>query len=155
MNFSWGTSELFTIFAVIKDITENKYNLYKSHRSSIIEESKCISHRLINIFMSLCRVGRQKIVEMRGSRGGQGSGSLPEQSQWWPAYSGIWILSPTKNKKNVKVGPPLTKLSGSAHGRTSWSLIQPFIRFKHCNVEFCYCALGLQIKMHNLMLLFF
>ena len=35
----------------------------------------------------------------------------------WLAYSGIWILSSTKNKQNkvVKVGPPLTKLSGSAH----------------------------------------
>ena len=35
-----------------------------------------------------------------------------------PAYSGIWILptSPlsTKQKKIVKVGPPLTKFSGSA-----------------------------------------
>ena len=34
----------------------------------------------------------------------------------WPAYSGIWLLSPLINlKKGVKVGPPLTKLSGSAH----------------------------------------
>ena len=31
-----------------------------------------------------------------------------------PAYSAICILPPLK--KNVKVGPPLTKLSGSAHG---------------------------------------
>ena len=35
----------------------------------------------------------------------------------WPANSGIWILSLLiKLKKNVvKVGPPLTKLSGSVH----------------------------------------
>ena len=33
-----------------------------------------------------------------------------------PVYSGIWILPPLINLKNVvKVGPPLTKLSGSAH----------------------------------------
>ena len=34
------------------------------------------------------------------------------------AYSGIWILLPLINlKKNlVKVGPPLSNLSGSAHG---------------------------------------
>ena len=32
--------------------------------------------------------------------------------QWWPAYSGVWILTPIINlKKVVKVGP----LSGSAH----------------------------------------
>ena len=31
----------------------------------------------------------------------------------WPANSCIWILPPLKNA--VKVGPPLTKLSGSAH----------------------------------------
>ena len=39
--------------------------------------------------------------------------------RWWPAYSGIWILPPLFNRKNpkinVKVGLPLTKLSGSAH----------------------------------------
>ena len=29
-----------TIFAVIQDITENKYTLYRSNRSSILEESK-------------------------------------------------------------------------------------------------------------------
>ena len=34
----------------------------------------------------------------------------------WPAYSGIWIFPPLINLKNpVKVGPPLTKFSGSAH----------------------------------------
>ena len=26
---------------------------------------------------------------------------------WWPAYSGIWILSPHQLKKPVKVGPSL------------------------------------------------
>ena len=36
---------------------------------------------------------------------------------WWPVNSGIWILPPliklkTKNKKPVKVGPPLTQLPG-------------------------------------------
>ena len=37
--------------------------------------------------------------------------------QWWPGYSGIWILPPLiiLKKQNKKVGPPLTKLSGSAH----------------------------------------
>ena len=35
----------------------------------------------------------------------------------WPAYSGIWIHPPLIKLKNaVKVGPHLTKLSGSAHG---------------------------------------
>ena len=37
----------------------------------------------------------------------------------WPTFSGIWILSPSlsekKRKKNVRVGPPLTKPSGSSH----------------------------------------
>ena len=35
----------------------------------------------------------------------------------WPANSGIWIIPPPikLKKKVVKVGPPLTKLSGSAH----------------------------------------
>ena len=32
----------------------------------------------------------------------------------WPANSGIWILSLLINLKNVKVGPPLTKLSESS-----------------------------------------
>ena len=37
--------------------------------------------------------------------------------QWWPTFRGIWIVPPLINlKKNVaKVGPPLTKLYGSAH----------------------------------------
>ena len=35
----------------------------------------------------------------------------------WPACSGIWIFSSLKyqKKKPVKVGPPLTKFSGSVH----------------------------------------
>ena len=34
----------------------------------------------------------------------------------WPADSGIWNLPSLINyKKVVKVGPPLAKLSGSAH----------------------------------------
>ena len=35
----------------------------------------------------------------------------------WPAYSSIWILSSFKNKRKkvVKVGTPLTKLSGFGH----------------------------------------
>ena len=47
------------------------------------------------------------------------------------AYNGIWILPPLINslkqqqqKKNVKIGPPLTKLSGSAH-ETVWTKIRP------------------------------
>ena len=46
--------------------------------------------------------------------------------RWWPADSGIWILPPliklkknnnnNKKKNVVEVGPPLTKMSGSAHG---------------------------------------
>ena len=41
------------------------------------------------------------------------------RGRWWPADSGICIIPPLiKLKKNVvNVGPPLTKLSGSAHGR--------------------------------------
>ena len=36
--------------------------------------------------------------------------------RWWPAFSAIWILFPLiKQKKPVRVGPPLAKLSGSAH----------------------------------------
>ena len=43
--------------------------------------------------------------------------------RWWSAYSGIWILSSTLKKKNVvKVGPPLTKLSGSAHVSPIWRM---------------------------------
>ena len=44
-------------------------------------------------------------------------------SRRWPAYSGIWLVPLSlphqlkkKKKKNVKVGPPLTKHPGSAHG---------------------------------------
>ena len=47
--------------------------------------------------------------------------------RWWPAFSGIWILSSSKNKKKkqvVKVEPPLTNVSGSAH-------------------RFCYCDTSL------------
>ena len=33
----------------------------------------------------------------------------------WPTFSGVWILSPSSSKKLVRVGPPLAKLSGSAH----------------------------------------
>ena len=35
----------------------------------------------------------------------------------WPAYTciGIWILPHILKKNVVKVGPPLTKLYGSAH----------------------------------------
>ena len=58
---------------------------------------------------------------MRGSRGGWGQGVLGFLSNTGQhplknrgiAYSGIWILSPLIN--NVIVGPPLTRLSGSAH----------------------------------------
>ena len=39
-----------------------------------------------------------------------------------PPYGGIWILSPPLTKKAkenvVRVGPPLTKLSGSMHDVT-------------------------------------
>ena len=41
----------------------------------------------------------------------------PLKNRWWPAKIGIWILPPsyTKKKRCCQVGPPLTKLSGSAH----------------------------------------
>ena len=35
--------------------------------------------------------------------------------RWWPAYSGICLDFPSTLKKIVKVGPPLTKVLGSAH----------------------------------------
>ena len=36
--------------------------------------------------------------------------------RWWPAYSGILILPPLINLKEVvKVGPPPIERSGSAH----------------------------------------
>ena len=41
----------------------------------------------------------------------------PMMACWWPALSGIWILPSlinSENKNVVKVGPSLTKLSGSA-----------------------------------------
>ena len=56
-------------------------------------------------------------------------------------YSGIWILSPIINlKKNVvKVGPPLRKLSGSAH--VVWPRSDCSGRGRHClhlkNVSKC------------------
>ena len=39
------------------------------------------------------------------------------EGRWWPAYSVIWIIPLLiKLKKSVlKIGPPLTKLSGSTH----------------------------------------
>ena len=39
------------------------------------------------------------------------------EGRWWLANSGIWITPPPskKKKKEKKVGPPLTKLSESAH----------------------------------------
>ena len=41
----------------------------------------------------------------------------------WPAFSGIWII-PTliKLKKVFKIGPPLTKISGSAHV-VGWTVV--------------------------------
>ena len=47
-------------------------------------------------------------------------GHYPPASRLLPAYDGFWSLAPlektkqTKNKLN-RAGPPLTKLSGSAH----------------------------------------
>ena len=47
--------------------------------------------------------------------------------QWWPAYSGIWnlpsLINFKKRKRNVKVGPPLTKLSGSVHDMSAHVLL--------------------------------
>ena len=48
-----------------------------------------------------------------------------------PVFSGIWILSSTKKKEAVKVGPPLTKLSGSAH-------VRHYSDGKVSNVVFCW-----------------
>ena len=54
----------------------------------------------------------------------------------WPTYSGIWILSPLINLKNktkkttVKVGPPLTKLSGSAHDTYSVLSLLRTVRYQ-------------------------
>ena len=50
--------------------------------------------------------------------------------QWWPAFNGIWITSPLTNWKKgpQKVGPPLKKLSGSAHVLWSHS---SFMRHKN------------------------
>ena len=47
--------------------------------------------------------------------------------RWWAAYSCIWILPPLINYKSVvKDGPPLTKLTGSAHPlQTVWAYIRP------------------------------
>ena len=45
--------------------------------------------------------------------------------QWWPDYNGIWILPhpPSSTKKfHVKIGPPLTKLSGYAHVLTTHNI---------------------------------
>ena len=36
--------------------------------------------------------------------------------RWWPVYSCGWILLSPHQLKSVNVGPPLTNLSGSAHG---------------------------------------
>ena len=54
---------------------------------------------------------------------------------FWPALSGNWILStpppPLQLKKDVvRVGPPLTKLSGSAHGPrvTPFYMLSPSAR---------------------------
>ena len=73
---------------------------------------------------------------MRGSRGGQGSGppeiltiltankllnGISLAGRCWPAFSGIWILSPLKKYcQCCRVGPPLTKLSGSAHEKNQY-----------------------------------
>ena len=42
--------------------------------------------------------------------------------RWWPAFSCIWILSPLKKikRQSCRVGPPLTKLSGSSHALVIW-----------------------------------
>ena len=52
--------------------------------------------------------------------------------QRWPALSDIYILSPLKKKKeknrqSCRVGAPLTKLSGSAHGSSSAAVVTRLI----------------------------
>ena len=45
--------------------------------------------------------------------------------QWWPDFSGSWILSPVIKENKVGPPPPLTKLSGSAHvlpGHSVWAI---------------------------------
>ena len=45
-------------------------------------------------------------------------------SQWWPTFSGIWILSPSlsEEKEIDRVGIPLAKLSGSPYDSDEFSL---------------------------------
>ena len=38
-------------------------------------------------------------------------------------FCDIWILSPLKRCQSCRVGPPLTKLSGSAHGSSSEAVV--------------------------------
>ena len=61
--------------------------------------------------------------------------------RWWPTLSGIPILSPFQStKKNVSVGPPLTKLSGSVH-----------VRARACTspCHFKYCVLWLEMGLQK------
>ena len=71
---------------------------------------------------------------MQRSRGGTGGPDPPEilkaikllndvslAGRCWPAFSGIWILCPLKIYcQCCRVGPPLTKLSGSAHEKNQY-----------------------------------
>ena len=62
------------------------------------------------VIVILILLERIKIGEMGGSRGGEGADDDP-----FIVIFGFSI--PSTTKKKIKFGPPLTKLSGLAHGR--------------------------------------
>ena len=73
--------------------------------------------------VNMIKYGRSVCVDPEGGTGGPDPPpwKITKTDGWWPIYSGtcIWILYPLinlKKKKPLKFGPPLTKLSGSAHG---------------------------------------
>ena len=54
-------------------------------------------------------------------------------------FSAIWILSPYQLKNNVRVGPPLTKLSGSVHAIVIEGSVLKELMYFFCIWTFLFC----------------
>ena len=106
-----------------------------------------INHKAIGF---LCNTGSEpwKITKLPNQHSILGHHRLASETPFkWPAFSHIWILSPlfnwkNKQKKNnvVRVGLPLTKLSGSAHVKASY--LNNFCRCPDSCMRLCGCAVS-------------
>ena len=69
--------------------------------------------------------------------------------QCWTVYSGILILTSLINKRVVKFWPPLTKLTGSAHGFSiKMEGFDTAISYTYCSCKWCKWVWPLMLLSH-------